>query len=232
MGGPQDASLAWLAARQPSRRPFHRIHTSPRGAAVPRAPSRACRARAHCPHAATPRRRSMSQASSSAVSVISATYNRGAKLRVTLEALVEQETPPGLGWEVLVVDNGSTDSTLEVFRTVAMQVPGRFRYVFEPTVGKSRAINAGLKVARGDVIALTDDDVTPARNWVATAATVLDTRQVDGAGGPILPQWEIEPPAWVHGNRRLLDTLGIMDFDKPAMLPLPRGIHYPQIWGG
>src|SRR5262245_38887235 len=165
MGGPQDAAPARLASRQPGCRSFHRIDSSPRGAAVPRAPSRPCRARAHCPHAAAPRRLSMSQAPSLAVSVIVATHNRGAKLRVTLEALVEQETPPGLAWEVLVVDNGSTDSTLEVFRSIAMRAPGRFRYVFEPTLGKSRAINAGLKVARGDVIALTDDDVTPAKNW-------------------------------------------------------------------
>lgn len=165
-----------------------------------------------------------------AVSVIVATHNRASQLRQTLEALIAQETPEGLGWEILVVDNGSSDGTLEIFRTMAMEAPGRLRYVFEPRVGKSRALNAGIAVARGAVIALTDDDVSPAVDWVATAATVLDARAVDGAGGRILPSWEVEPPSWLLGNRRLLDYLAIMDFDQPAMLPTPPG-PYPQVWG-
>ena len=165
-----------------------------------------------------------------AVSVIVATHNRAPQLRQTLEALIAQETPESLAWEILVVDNGSTDSTLEVFRTMAMLAPGRLRYVFEPRLGKSQALNAGLAVARGGVIALTDDDVSPAADWVATAATVLDTRDVDGAGGRILPRWEVEPPSWLLGSQLLLDCLAIMDFDKPAMLPISPGRH-PQVWG-
>ena len=164
------------------------------------------------------------------VSVIIATHNRASRLRETLEALLAQKTPPNLGWEILVVDNGSTDGTLEVFRTMAMRAPGRFRYVSEPRLGKSRALNAGIAVAHGAVIALTDDDVSPALDWVATAATVLDRRDVDGAGGRILARWEAEPPSWLIGNRRLLDYLAIMDCDRPAMMPVPPG-SYPQVWG-
>jgi glycosyltransferase involved in cell wall biosynthesis len=165
-----------------------------------------------------------------AVTVIVATHNRAPLLGKTLEALIAQETPKHLGWEILVVDNGSTDGTLEVFRTMAMQAPGRLRYLFEPTLGKSRALNAGIAVARGAVLALTDDDVSPAADWVATAATVLDTRGVDGAGGRILPRWEAEPPSWLLGSRQLLDYLAIMEHDEPAMLPVAPG-RYPQVWG-
>ncbi len=164
------------------------------------------------------------------VSVIVATHNRAARLRETLKALVEQKTPDSLGWEVVVVDNGSIDDTLEVFRTMAMQAPGRLRYVSEPRLGKSRALNAGLKVARGDVVAMTDDDVSPADDWVATSATVLDKWDAHGAGGRILPRWDAEPPKWLLENRRLLDALGIMDFDGFARLPIAAGCH-PKVWG-
>ncbi len=166
-----------------------------------------------------------------AVSVVIATHNRAAPLRETLEALLEQKTPDSLGWEVVVVDNGSTDDTLEVFRTMAMRGPGRLRYVSEPRLGKSRALNAGLKVVRGDVVALTDDDVSPPDDWVAMSATVLDKWDAQGAGGRILPRWEAQPPKWLLENRRLLDALGIMDFDGFARLPIAAGGH-PQVWGG
>ena len=165
-----------------------------------------------------------------AVTVIVATHNRASQLRETLGALLAQKTPAGLAWEILIVDNGSTDGTLEVFRTMAMQAQGRLRYVFEPRLGKSRAVNAGIAAARGAVVALTDDDVSPAVDWVATAATVLDTWGVDGAGGRILPRWEAEPPPWLLGSERLLAYLAIMEFDKPVMLPVPKG-SYPQVWG-
>jgi glucosyl-dolichyl phosphate glucuronosyltransferase len=164
------------------------------------------------------------------VTVMVATHNRARLLGQTLEALIAQETPKNLGWEILVVDNGSTDGTLEVFRTMAMQAPGRLRYLLEPRLGKSRALNAGIAVARGAVLALTDDDVSPAADWVATAATVLDRRGVDGAGGRILPRWEAEPPSWLLGSRQLLGYLAIMEHDEPAMLPVPPGRH-PQVWG-
>ncbi|HWN13920.1 MAG TPA: glycosyltransferase, partial [Candidatus Dormibacteraeota bacterium] len=150
--------------------------------------------------------------------------------RETLEALLAQQTPAGLAWEVLVADNGSADGTLEVFRTMAMRAGGRLRYVFEPRLGKSRALNAGIAVARGAVIALTDDDVSPAVDWVATAAVVLDKWGVAGAGGRIRPRWEAEPPSWLLESPRLLDYLAIMEYERPAMMPIPAG-KYPQVWG-
>jgi glycosyltransferase involved in cell wall biosynthesis len=162
-----------------------------------------------------------------AVSVIVATHNRASRLGQTLDALLGQETPANLGWEIVVVDNASTDGTLEVFRTAAMRAPGRLRYVFERALGKSRALNAGIAVARGDVIALTDDDVSPAADWVATAATVLDRWGADGAGGRILPRWEVTPPSWLLASPRLLAYLAIMEVDSPARLPAPGA----EVWG-
>ncbi len=164
------------------------------------------------------------------VSVIVPTYNRARLLHDTFAALFVQQTPPGLSWEIIIVDNNSRDSTRALVSAVTGQAPAPVRYLFEPHQGKSRAINAGIKEARGSIIALTDDDVSPAPDWVATAATVLDRWGADGAGGRILPRWEAEPPAWLLRSERLCDHLSIMEFAGPSPLSLP-GTRYPQVWG-
>src|SRR6266481_2999672 len=222
----EDAQDAGLAPRGQGGGPPRRGHAPAGDPAGSGAPARASRIRADGGEPCRPREKMMSLA----VTVIVATHNRAPLLGQTLEALIAQETPKHLGWEILVVDNGSTDGTLEVFRTMAMRAPGRLRYLFEPTLGKSRALNAGIAVARGAVIALTDDDVSPAVDWVAAAASVLDKWGVDGAGGRIRPRWEAEPPSWLLESPRLLDYLAIMDHDRPAMMPVPAG-KYPQVWG-
>jgi len=165
-----------------------------------------------------------------AVSVIVATHNRAPLLRETLDALLAQVTPAGLGWEILVVDNRSTDGTRALVQAMTARSRGRLRYLFAPRLGKSRALNLGIEAARGTVIALTDDDVSPAVDWVATAAEVLDRWAADGAGGRILPRWEAAPPSWLLENERLLDHLAIMEFNEPEILRIG-GARYPQVWG-
>jgi glycosyltransferase involved in cell wall biosynthesis len=165
-----------------------------------------------------------------AITVLIATHNRAGQLRESIDAVLRQRTPASLRWELLVVDNASTDRTREVIRAAVGRASVPVRYLFEGTLGKSRALNVGLAAASGSVIALTDDDVSPADDWVATAAVALDRWGVDGAGGRILPRWEVEPPAWVLESRRLLDSLAIMEFDEAGMMPVP-GSRHPQVWG-
>jgi glycosyltransferase involved in cell wall biosynthesis len=154
-----------------------------------------------------------------AVSVVVATHNRVPLLQKTLDALLAQQTPADLNWEILIVDNASTDGTRIAVRMMAIKARVPVRCISEPVLGKSRALNTGIAAARGGVIAFTDDDVSPTTDWVATAAIALDTWGADGAGGRILPEWEAEPPAWLHENRRLRQYLALMAHDAPAMLP-------------
>jgi GT2 family glycosyltransferase len=165
-----------------------------------------------------------------AVSVIIPTHNRAPRLLQTLDAVIAQKTPASLIWEILVVDNRSTDGTRALVRAMAVQAPVPIRYVFEPRLGKSWALNTGITAARGAVIALTDDDVSPAPDWIATAAEVLDCWGADGAGGRILPQWEAPPPDWLLESQLLRDYLALMEHDKPAMVR-GSGDRYPQVWG-
>jgi glycosyltransferase involved in cell wall biosynthesis len=96
------------------------------------------------------------------LSVVICTYNRSSLLVRALESLEFQE-PADLAYEVLVVDNNSSDDTRNVAQHFVEKRPPRFRYIFEPKQGLSYARNAGIANARAEDIAFTDDDV---RSWI------------------------------------------------------------------
>ena len=91
------------------------------------------------------------------VSVIVCTYNRCGTLAATLESAAALRIPAGVSWELLVVDNNSTDGTREVVLGFAGRLP--VRYLYEPRQGKTLALNRALAEAQGDLLLFTDDDV-------------------------------------------------------------------------
>ncbi len=99
------------------------------------------------------------------ISVIIATYNRCVKLRALLQTLAECSLK-GNECEVLIVDNNSTDTTKDVATEFQAPLRPHFRYLFEKRRGKSNALNCGIKAARGEILAFTDDDCLPSRNWL------------------------------------------------------------------
>src|SRR6476661_3558101 len=123
------------------------------------------------------------------VSVVVATYDRARLLGATLEALAAQRVPAGLDWEIVVVDNASRDGTAELIRWFAKGSPVPVRAAFEARQGVSHARNRGIAEARGAILAFTDDDVTPAKDWVAEISASMDRWKAQGVGGRILPQW-------------------------------------------
>src|SRR5215469_1547003 len=94
------------------------------------------------------------------ITVVLCTFNRCERLRKALESIAASVVPQGVTWEVLIVDNNSTDRTMSAVKEFLKRDPERFRYLFEARQGKSYALNSGLKEARGDVVAFVDDDVT------------------------------------------------------------------------
>lgn len=99
------------------------------------------------------------------LSVIISTHNRAADLRNCLTALSEQASNNDLNFEVIVVDNNSSDQTKELARSYS-SVDVRFKYFFEPEHGKSFALNRGLRESSGEIIAITDDDCIPEKDWL------------------------------------------------------------------
>jgi glycosyltransferase involved in cell wall biosynthesis len=96
-------------------------------------------------------------------SVVIPTYNRAATLRQTLTALMAQDYPD---YEIIVVDDGSTDGTRAM---IAREFP-QVRYIYQQNRGPAAARNRGIAHARGEIIAFTDDDCVPPRDWLARLA--------------------------------------------------------------
>ncbi len=152
-------------------------------------------------------------------SVIIATYNRAQTLRATLDSLESQCVPAGFRWELLVVDNNSTDDTRAAVESFAVAAPGRIRYLFEPRQGKTFALNTAVAQARGEILVFTDDDVFFDPYWLASLVTRLREAGVACAGGRIFPAWTQAKPDWLDtdGPYRLGAVVVSMDLgDRPC----------------
>jgi GT2 family glycosyltransferase len=101
-----------------------------------------------------------------AISVIVATCNRAGKLARCLERLLAMDTGR-LAWELICVDNNSSDQTRKLVESFARRAAVPLLYVFEGVQGLGAARNAGLRRARGGIIAMTDDDCLVAADWLA-----------------------------------------------------------------
>lgn len=131
------------------------------------------------------------------ITVILCTYQRCNSLARALQSVAGSTLPSAVKWEVLVVDNNSSDQTRQVVEEISRRYPGRFRYLFEPQPGKSHALNAGIRHARGEILAFMDDDVTVEPTWLESLTSALHDQEWAGAGGRILPEWPCELPRWL-----------------------------------
>jgi GT2 family glycosyltransferase len=112
------------------------------------------------------------------VSVVVCTYNGGATLDQCLQSLAALEYP---NFEVIVVDDGSTDHTSAVLDGH----PG-VRVVWQPNLGLSAARNAGFNAATGDIVAYTDSDCFADPDWLTLLVHALQTSTAAAVGGPNL----------------------------------------------
>jgi len=152
------------------------------------------------------------------VSVIIATYNRAALLNECLHHLSRQRFEPGD--EVIVVDNGSTDDTSAVIQRHQCLWIVPLRHVEEPMPGKSLALGRAIGCASGDILALTDDDVTVDAGWLDAIRAAMAGGEVALVGGPVAPSWEGRAPRWLRVHRgsygRLAAPLAILDYGTQA----------------
>lgn len=132
------------------------------------------------------------------LSLIIATYNRARPLLEALESVVAQDAPPAL-WECVVVNNNSQDDTEARFADFAARHPAfALRMVREPRQGLSHARNCGIAAARGEYLAIIDDDERINPGFVAAYIRFFDTHpDAVAAGGRIIPEYPAGRPAWM-----------------------------------
>ena len=155
------------------------------------------------------------------ISAIICTFNRAVYLRKAIESLAEQ-TLPRERYEILVVDNCSTDATKQTVLE-AQNVAPNLRYLYEPIQGLSQCRNTGLASAAGRYIAYLDDDAVADRRWLESILDCFNRSQADAVGGASYLTWENEPESWLQP--RFHGYLGYLDLGNVAK-PL-RSPEYP-----
>jgi glycosyltransferase involved in cell wall biosynthesis len=129
--------------------------------------------------------------------VVIPTYNRAALLTRALESLLAADWPTGLDVCVTVIDNRSADDTRAVVDSFVPRFHGWLQYVYEAKAGRSYALNAGIAATGGDLVGMIDDDEEVDRAWLLTIAAAFEDPTTDFIGGPYVPRWGGERPAWL-----------------------------------
>jgi glucosyl-dolichyl phosphate glucuronosyltransferase len=141
------------------------------------------------------------------LSVIICTRNRSQLLRNTIESLVQQECAPW-AFEVILVDNGSTDDTKSVVASFTGKC-GDLKYVYEGRPGIGHARNIGFRASTGRFIAYLDDDAVPVPGWCAAICGALQEferlpdNRLGAIGGPVEPVFEGGRPRWLSPKFRV-----------------------------
>ena len=155
-------------------------------------------------------------------SIIICTHNRAASLKGTIFAAAKQKYSLS-EFEVIIVDNASTDDTKEIVGKCAEQLSCFLKYVFEPNLGLSNARNAGVASSQGEIVVFTDDDAIPDSVWLANLKKAFDDSAAWAAGGAARPVWPNgKAPHWLHPS--LYKFLGLTSFASDHIAAL----HYPE----
>ena len=152
------------------------------------------------------------------LSVIIPSRNRADTLRACLDSL-KRQTLSSDAFEVIVVDNRSTDNTSEVVRDFANSLQMVYSYKDEPGLHVGR--HEGLRLAKSDLLVYADDDIKALPSWLEAIASSFADTSVVMVGGNNYPDFEIPPPVWLaqiweHPSYkgRAFWPLSILDFGE------------------
>jgi len=166
------------------------------------------------------------------IAVIIPSRNRAGLLFSALESLRAQHIPSEK-FEILVIDNGSTDHTAVMVKELTETLVN-LRYYHEPEPGLHAGRHRGMMEAKGNILVFADDDIEALPTWLATIQTAFEDPECAMVGGNNLPMFLEAPPAWLkelwnrpfHLGGRALSALSILDLSGPS-----RRISPYYVWG-
>jgi glycosyltransferase involved in cell wall biosynthesis len=132
------------------------------------------------------------------ISVVICTYNRCNQLKDTLVSLAQLSVPDDLPWQLVVVDNNSSDETKEVVESFARIPRLNAKYVLERNAGLSHARNRGIAESQGEIISFLDDDVVVTSDWLAEIWKAFQQYGAMCVGGRVLLRGDPQMPSWWH----------------------------------
>ncbi len=156
--------------------------------------------------------------------VLFATHNGAHTLPRVLDAYMRLHTG-GTIWQLVIVDNASTDETPQIISSFTPHLP--LRAIRTEKRGKNVALNIGIEEIDGELVILTDDDAVPATDWlVQLIKCAAEHPEFDIFGGGIDPIWPEDLPEWIPRLVNLGATFAITPSDTPS-----GPICASQIWG-
>ena len=179
------------------------------------------------------------------VSIIICSRNRATQLGRCLDSIREDEMLAA-GAELVLIDNGSTDDTRQIMSAHADRARYPVLVRLEPAAGLSRARNAGLDAAAGDLLLFTDDDCYMDPGYIPLAVEIFESEEFDFGGGQAVIHDEADafvgynlfnerttlepgrfiPAGSIQGSsmilrRRVVEKVGVFDCSLGAGTPFP-----------
>jgi glucosyl-dolichyl phosphate glucuronosyltransferase len=165
------------------------------------------------------------------ISIIIPTFNRSKLLRQAIASFIDQDTRQE--YEILVIDNGSTDDTKQITEQAIANHPNYIiRYIYEPEPGLLSGRHQGAISANGNILTFVDDDIVADRHWLEAIEYSFLDPTVQLVGGRNLPDYEVTPPAWIewfweeNNYGSSCSSLSLLDFGDRSM-----EINANYVWG-
>lgn len=140
------------------------------------------------------------------ISIVIPSHNRINKLKNCLTSVEHMDYPKDY-FEVIVIDDGSTDSAYKNLEEIRKQFSFDLKIVRQPNGGPATARNKGIKMAKGEFIAFTDDDCEVDKNWIREIICGFKSEVIVGVGGTVVSKNNDIITKYINYNRILLPRI-------------------------
>ena len=171
------------------------------------------------------------------LSIIVCTRNRARQLATLFQCLGSQRDIEDIRWEIVIVDNNSTDNTKEVAYAFCEGSNLKVNYLFEPNTGLSYARNSGILASKGSLLLFIDDDVLIPQEFISNALfAIKEFSEFDIFGFRVLPEWPesglqnqaFKPPFWLSFKKPLNLPINLIQSFLPVHDLGPEPLQYPN----